>query len=93
MNDKAPTYLENLFRPGKETNNQIKLRDSINKLAFPLPKTDCYKQSISYSGSILCNNLATFKRIVEFFFFSLEQSPRNADVPCQTFFKQYITSS
>ena len=45
MNGKAPTYLEDLFRP-KVTINQIELRDSINKLAVSLPKTDCYKQSI-----------------------------------------------
>ena len=67
MNDKAPTYLEDLFR-SKETGNQIELRDSINKLAVPLPKTDCYKQSISYSGSILWNNLATSERIAGNFF-------------------------
>ena len=67
MNGKAPTYLEDLFRP-KETVNQIELRDSINKLAVPLPKTDCYKQSISYSGSILWNNLATSERIAGNFF-------------------------
>ena len=67
MNGQAPTYLEDLFRP-KETNNQIELRDLINKLAVPLPKTDCYKQFISYSGSILWNNLATSEKIAEHFF-------------------------
>ena len=90
MNGKAPTYLEDLFRP-KETVNQIELRDSINKLAVPLPKPDCYKQSISYSGSILWNNLTTSERIARNFF-SLEKSPRNPGVPCQIF-KHYITSS
>ena len=45
MTGKAPTYFEDLFRP-KETVNQIELRDSINKLAVPLPKTDYCKQSI-----------------------------------------------
>ena len=65
INGKAPTYLEDLFRP-KETVNQIELRDSINKLAVPLPKTDCYKQSISYSKSILWNNLATSERTTSF---------------------------
>ena len=67
MNGQAPTYLEDLFRP-KETNNQIELRDLIIKLAVPLPKTDCYKQFISYSGSILWNNLATSEKIAEHFF-------------------------
>ena len=40
MNRKAPTYLEDLFRP-EVTNNQIEIRDSTSKLAVPLPKTDC----------------------------------------------------
>ena len=61
MNGRAPKYLIDLFRP-KESNSQIGLRDSLNKLAVPLPKTDCYKQSISYSGSVLWNNLATSER-------------------------------
>ena len=64
MNGRAPTYLVDLFRP-KESNSQIGLRDSLNKLAVPLPKTDCYKQSISYSGSVLWNNLATSERIAK----------------------------
>ena len=67
MNGKAPTYLEDLFRP-KETNNQIELRGSMNKLAFPLHKIGCYKQSINYKGPILWNNLATSERIAETFF-------------------------
>ena len=45
MNGQARTYLEDLFRP-KETNNQIELRDVINKLAVPLPKTDCYTNNL-----------------------------------------------
>ena len=61
MNSRALKYLVDLFRP-KESNSQIGLRDSLNKLAVPLPKTDCYKQSISYSGSVLWNNLATSER-------------------------------
>ena len=76
MNGKAPTYLEDLFR-SKETVNQTELRDSINKLAVPLPKTDCYKQSISYSGSILWNNLATSERIAGNFFQSREKSSKS----------------
>ena len=41
MNGEAPKYLEDLFRP-KEVNSQVDLRNSQNKLAVPLPKTDCY---------------------------------------------------
>ena len=59
--NKAPKYLEDLFRP-KEVNSQVDLRNSQNKLAVPLPRTDCYKQSISYGGSILWNTLDSFVR-------------------------------
>ena len=77
--------------PHKETVNQIELRDSINKLAVPLPKTDCYKQFISYSGSILWNNLATSERIAGNFFQSWEKSSESW---CSfSNFKHYITSS
>ena len=33
------------------------LRDSENKLNVPLPRTNCYKNSFSYSGAILWNSL------------------------------------
>ena len=42
MNRKAPKYLKDLFRP-KEVNSQVQLRNSQNKLAIPLPKTDYFK--------------------------------------------------
>ena len=67
MNGKAPKYLKDLFRP-KEVNSQVDLRNSQNKLAVPLPKTDCYKQSISYSGSILWNTLGSSERMSASFF-------------------------
>ena len=50
MNRKAPKYLEDLFRP-KQSKSSLVLRDAANKLEIPMPKTDCFKQSISYSGA------------------------------------------
>ena len=67
MNGKVPKYLEDLFRP-KEVNSQVDLRNSQNKLAVPLPRTDCYKQSFSYSGSILWNTLGSSERMLASFF-------------------------
>ena len=51
MNGKAPRYSEDLFMP-KQTSAALLLRDSHNKLAVPLPKTDCFKQSFSYSWAL-----------------------------------------
>ena len=35
----------------------VLLRDSENKLNIPLPRTNYYKNSFSYSGAILWNSL------------------------------------
>ena len=61
MNGKAPNYLEDLFKP-KQLKTTLLLCDSDNKLEIPLPTTDCYKQSFSYSGAVLWNNLSTSER-------------------------------
>ena len=67
MNGKAPKYLEDLFRPS-QSNTALVLRDSENKLAVPQPKTDCFKQSFSYSGALLWNNVtATERKVARFF--------------------------
>ena len=67
MNRKAPKYLEDLFRP-KQSKSSLVLRDAANKLEIPMPKTDCFKQSISYSGAALCNKLSTNERKATTFF-------------------------
>ena len=46
MNRKAPKYLEDHFRP-KQSKSSLVLRDAVNKSEIPMPKTDCFKQSIS----------------------------------------------
>ena len=67
MNRKAPKYLEDLFRP-KQSKSSLVLRDAVNKLEIPMPKTDCFKQSISYCGAILWNKLSTNERKAARFF-------------------------
>ena len=50
----APEYLSSWFAIRETAYN---LRDSENKLCIPLPRTNYYKNSFSYSGSILWNKL------------------------------------
>ena len=67
MSGRAPKYIEDLFRT-KEQITSLVLRDSSNKLAVPFPKTDCFKQSISYSGATLWNSLPRPERNAATFF-------------------------
>ena len=50
----APNYLSSKFERREVAYN---LRDSENKLNVPLPRTNHYKNSFSYSGAILWNSL------------------------------------
>ena len=50
----APEYLGSKFKRRKTIYN---LRDSKNKLDVPLPRTNYYANSFSYSGAILWNSL------------------------------------
>ncbi|CAH3180943.1 unnamed protein product, partial [Porites lobata] len=50
----APNYLSSKFERREVAYN---LRDSENKLNIPLPRTNYYKNSFSYSGAILWNSL------------------------------------
>jgi hypothetical protein len=49
-NNCAPQYLQQLFTP-KVSNHD--LRNSLNKLSVPKPRTDYLKRSFSYSGAFL----------------------------------------
>ena len=51
---KAPDYLCSKFERRETAYN---LRDSENKLNVPLPRTNYYKNSFSYSGATLWNSL------------------------------------
>ena len=50
----APNYLCSKFER-RET--EYNLRNSVNKLNVPLPRTNYYKNSFSYSGGTLWNSL------------------------------------
>ena len=54
-NNCAAQYLQQLFTP-KVSNHD--LRNSLNKLSVPKPRTDYLKRSFSYSGASLWNSLS-----------------------------------
>ena len=58
----APDYLSSKF---ERREIAYDLRDSENKLSVPLPCTDYYKNSFSYSGAILWNSLSCNLREAE----------------------------
>ena len=51
----APDYLGSLFT---KYNPPYNLRNSENKLAVPLPRTNFLKNSFSYNGAVLWNSLS-----------------------------------
>ena len=57
---------KNLFKR-KERTTSIELRDDENKLVVPFPRTNCFKQSLTYSGAILWNDLPNPARNAKFF--------------------------
>ena len=59
LNGLAPNYLSSKFIQRSEV---IILRDSDGKLAIPLPRTNYYKNSFSYSGAVLWNSLPSATR-------------------------------
>ena len=56
LNGLVPTYLQSIFT---DRNNitQYELRDTVGKLAVPLPRTNYLKNSFSYQGAVLWNSL------------------------------------
>jgi len=58
----APNYLSSKF---ERREIAYDLRDSENKLNVPLPRTDYYKNSFSYSDAILWNSLTCNLREAE----------------------------
>ena len=79
LNDLVPGYLSSNFVERYGTH--YSLRDSLNKLTVPFPRTTFMKNSFSYSGAVLWNSLpcdmreakslSQFKRLahVNFWFF------------------------
>ena len=64
LNNLAPEYLCSKFTNRNNVTPYI-LRDSVNKLAAPLPRTNYLKNSFSYSGAVLWNSLPSNIRQVE----------------------------
>ena len=59
LNRLAPNYMSSKFIVRSYLFKSYNLRDSENKLAVPLPRTNYYRNSFCYSGAVLWNNLPT----------------------------------
>ena len=59
LNCLAPNYKSSKFILRSDLFNSYNLRDSENKLAVPLPRTNYYRNSFCYGGAVLLNNLPT----------------------------------
>jgi hypothetical protein len=64
LNNLAPEYLCSKFTNRNNITPYI-LRDSVSKLAAPLPRTNYLKNSFSYSGAVLWNSLPSNIRQAE----------------------------
>ena len=62
LNGLAPNYLSSKFIQRSDVITSYNLRDSDNKLAIPLPRTNYYKNSFGYSGAVLWNSLPSAAR-------------------------------
>ena len=62
LNGLAPNYLSSKFIQRSDVITSYNLRDSDNKLAIPLPRTNHYKNSFAYSGAVLWNSLPSAAR-------------------------------
>ena len=74
LNGLVPEYLSSKFVKRNET--RYSLRDSVNKLFVPFPRTNFMKNSFSYSGAVLWNSLPCHVREAE----SLSQFKRLVNV-------------
>ena len=59
LNCLAPDYMSSKFILRSDLLNSYSLKDSENKLAVPLLRTNYYRNSFCYSGAVLWNNLPT----------------------------------
>ena len=62
LNGLAPNYLSSKFIQRSDVITSYNLRDSDNKLAIPLPRTNHYKNSFAHSGAVLWNSLPSAAR-------------------------------
>ena len=78
LNNSAPEYLRNLFT---DRNTHYSLRNAEGKLNLPRPRTDYMKQSFSYCGAHLWNNLPESIRTIK--------SLKNFKKAIQEYYKDY----
>ena len=62
LNGLTPNYLSSKFILRSDVITSCNLRDSENNLAIPLPCTNYYKNSFSYSGAVVWNSLPSAAR-------------------------------
>ena len=62
LNGLAPNYLSSKFIQQSDVITSYNLRDSDNKLAIPLPRSNYYKNCFGYSGAVLWNSLPSAAR-------------------------------
>jgi len=62
LNGLAPNYLSSKFIQRSDAITSYNLRNSDNKLAIPLPRTNHYKNSFGYSDAVLWNSLPSAAR-------------------------------
>ena len=64
VNGLTPDYLRSMFAD-KKTIADYLLRDTEYKVVIPLPRTNFLKNSFSYSGAVLRNNLPFELRLAQ----------------------------
>ena len=57
LNSLTPSYLSSKFIQRSDMVTSYNLRNSGNKLAIPLPRSNYYKNSFSYRGAVPWNGL------------------------------------
>ena len=62
LNGLTPNYLSSKFIQRSDVITSYNLRDSENKLAIPLPRTNYYKNIFGYSGEVPWNSLPSAAR-------------------------------
>ena len=65
LNHFTPEYLYRSKFTYRKDISKYNLRDSVNKLAIPKPRTDYLKNSFNYSGAVLWNSLLSDLRQAE----------------------------
>ena len=62
LNGLAPNYFSSKFIQRSDVITSYNLRNSDNKLAIPLQRTNHYKNSFGYSGAVIWNSLPSAAR-------------------------------